>query len=234
MNLPWMDWLGGLAYALQPHCSLCGLPRLPGYPLCEGCHADLPWLPGADNRAVTDCDTCCSAFAYQSPIDRLLLGIKFGKHLRDLHTLGSLTATGILSQVDCLPQAILPIPLHPGRLQQRGFNQALELARPLARQAGIPLIKYAVVRQRATQAQTELDSRQRLRNLHQAFVVREPLPYRHIAVFDDVITTGATAGEVARLLRVHGVQRVDIWSCARTVLRRKDAAGSGIGYHYRS
>jgi ComF family protein len=200
-------------------------------PLCPACYHELPWLPPEANLPIPDCDGCHSAFAYHPPINKLLLGIKFGKNIRELATVGNLTATGILHQLEELPEAILPIPLHTSRLHRRGFNQALELARPLAKQLKLPLLDHSITRRKATQAQTELNAQQRQKNLHQAFAIRKSIPYRHVAIFDDVITTGATAGELARLLRSQGVQRVDIWSCARTILRQTDASDHQIDYH---
>ncbi|EIJ35681.1 ComF family protein [Thiothrix nivea] len=216
---------------LHPGCAFCGLPRLPGYPLCEACHADLPWLPVEYNPTIAGCTASLSAFAYHPPINNLLLGIKFGKNLRELAVMGELTAVGILSQLPTVPDAILPVPLHTARLHIRGFNQALELARPLAKQLAIPLLTDTITRHKATQAQTELDSNQRQHNLHQAFRVQKPIRHQHIAIFDDVITTGSTARELASLLLAHGVQQVDIWSCARSILRQKHEAGAQIDYH---
>lgn len=209
-----------LQQTLNPDCAFCGLPRLTGYPLCAQCHEDLPWLQPEHNLPLPGCPASLSAFAYQPPISNLLLGIKFGKNLRELATLGELTATGILPQLTKVPDAILPVPLHHARLHKRGFNQALELARPLAKQLGIPLLTRAITRSKATLPQTELDSSQRQHNLQQAFQFHASAPYRHIAIFDDVITTGATARELAALLFANGIEQVEIWSCARAILRR--------------
>lgn len=74
---------------LHPGCAFCGLPKLPGYPLCEACHADLPWLPVEYNPTIAGCTTSLSAFAYHPPINNLLLGIKFGKNLRRLAVMGN-------------------------------------------------------------------------------------------------------------------------------------------------
>ncbi|QTR50562.1 ComF family protein [Candidatus Thiothrix anitrata] len=207
-------------HTLQPQCAFCEEPRLPDYPLCQGCHDDLPWLAAQYNHPIPGCDNSISAFAYQSPVSALLLSVKFGKRLRDLTTLGELTATGILPQISQVPQAILPVPLHSQRLHERGFNQALELARPLAKQLGIPLLTHHVVRHKATLRQTELDSTQRQQNLLQAFRLNAALPYTRIALFDDVITTGSTLQSLAQLLRANGVEYIEAWSCARPIQRR--------------
>jgi ComF family protein len=216
---------------ILPDCAFCGLPRMAGYPLCAPCHETLPWLQPEQNLPLPHCHNNLSAFAYQAPISNLLLGIKFGKNLRELATLGELTATGILPQLSQVPEAILPVPLHHARLHKRGFNQALELARPLAKQLGIPLLTHPIIRSKFTLPQTELDSSQRQHNVKQAFHVQTPLPYQHIAIFDDVITTGATAGELAALLRANGVKHVEIWSCARAILRQKHELDPQIDYH---
>jgi ComF family protein len=220
-----------LQYHLNPDCAFCGLPRIKGYPLCEPCHADLPWLDAAEVPPLPDCPASISAFAYQAPISNLLLRVKFGKNLREVATLGALTATGILPQLTQVPEAILPVPLHPARLHKRGFNQALELARPLAQQLRIPLLAQQVQRDKFTLPQTELDAEQRQHNLQHAFRIHAKLPYRHVAIFDDVITTGATARELAALLLANGVHSVEIWSCARTVLRQKQEVTAQIDYH---
>lgn len=115
-----------------------------------------------------------------------------------------------------LPQALLAVPLHTGRLRQRGCNQALELAKPLARAFGLPLPVQGLHRVRATLAQSELDAGARRRNVRGAFAVSRGarLP-DHVAVVDDVMTTGSTLAECARMLKRSGVQRVDVWALAR-------------------
>ncbi|MEN9503833.1 MAG: hypothetical protein RI964_3118 [Pseudomonadota bacterium] len=221
---PLQQWLKHFHCHWQPQCVLCDAPSdRQTIPLCLACYQTLPWLPDEANLTIAPATRCISAFAYHAPINHLLLSLKFGKQLREIATLSRLMTTAILPQLDAVPDAILPIPLHMSRLQTRGFNQALELARPLAKQLQIPLLTRPVIRQKATQAQTELDFQQRQQNLHQAFQVRSPLPYRHIAIVDDVITTGATSSELASLLLTNGVERVDIWSCARAILRQDHA-----------
>ncbi len=212
-------------------CAFCGQKIHGNHPLCLPCHTELPWLPAGENHPIPGCNTSISAFAYHSPISNLLLGIKFGKNLHELTTVGQLAASGILPNIQAIPEAILPVPLHAARLHTRGFNQALELARPLARILKIPLLTHAVIRHKATHAQTELDARQRQQNLRHAFRLPTKLPYRHIAIFDDVITTGTTIGELAHLLREHGVETVEAWSCARPILRQKHEVVEQIDYH---
>jgi ComF family protein len=115
-----------------------------------------------------------------------------------------------------LPALILPVPLHRARLRRRGYNQALELARPLGRALDVPVRHDLLLRPRATVAQSELDAPARRRNVRGAFVLRPDasLP-EHVAILDDVMTTGTTLAECARVLRRAGVRRIDAWALAR-------------------
>jgi ComF family protein len=110
----------------------------------------------------------------------------------------------------------VPVPLHRSRLRTRGFNQALELARPLARCLRRPLLTRACVRIRATRPQSSLDTAaERRRNVAGAFRVCRPLHgVARLAIVDDVLTTGATVQELARSLRAAGVGQVLVWACA--------------------
>lgn len=220
-----------LEHILSNNCAFCGENNQTRQALCPSCYNELPWLTLEHNFRTTDCDKTISAFAYQAPISNLLLEIKFGKNLNQLTTLGKLIADNILTQIDSIPDAILPIPLHKQRLHTRGFNQALELARPIARILGVPLLTHTVIRHKATTAQTELSAQQRQQNLIQAFRLTDELPYQHIAIFDDVITTGTTIRELARLLRKQGVKQIEAWSCAHSVLHQKHEVMEQIDYH---
>ncbi|QWF19930.1 ComF family protein [Lysobacter capsici] len=114
------------------------------------------------------------------------------------------------------PPVLVPIPLHRSRLRERGYDQALELARPLARQLGLPLQAQALTRVRDTSAQSQLDASQRRRNLRDAFAWNGDVAMpAHIVLIDDVMTTGATLHSAARVLRRAGALRVDAWVCAR-------------------
>lgn len=156
-------------------------------------------------------------FRYAWPLDRLEARFKFA---------GDLAAGRALAEawLDCAaparPQALLPVPLHRRRLRARGYNQARELARTLASGLDIPCAERLLLRTRATRAQTDLGARERRRNVRGAFAVRPGarLP-THVALVDDVCTTGATLAECARTLRRGGVERVDVWVLARAPTR---------------
>ena len=143
--------------------------------------------------------------------------MKFSGNLALTGLLGRLLRDELSSKISDLPEAILPVPLHPRRLRQRGFNQSIELARPLAKHLGIPLVIDAVERRVDTPAQTGLSKQQRGVNLRRAFRLRESLPYRNVVIVDDVITTGQTVTALANCLRKAGVERVDCWSLARAL-----------------
>jgi ComF family protein len=115
-----------------------------------------------------------------------------------------------------LPDLILPVPLHRQRLRVRGFNQSLEIARPIGRHFGIPVTSRLCRRVRATPAQTGLDRKTRRKNLRQAFQLNGGVQGQAIALLDDVVTTGSTVTELARLLKRSGASRVDVWAVART------------------
>jgi ComF family protein len=155
-----------------------------------------------------------AVFVYGFPLDRLVPRFKFHNDL----AAGRLLSELMLESVSGLPRpsALVPVPLHEARLRQRGYDQALELAKPLARALQVPLLSEALVRTRATAPQSELDAGARRRNLRRAFEIRAgaALP-DHVALVDDVMTTGATLEAAAKTLRRAGVARVDAWVCAR-------------------
>jgi ComF family protein len=232
VNLKVTSLVDGALDALLPaHCLLCGARGQGHLSLCADCAAELPRnkvccarcalplatpapLCGRCIKRAPAWDAAWVPFRYEWPLGQLETRFKFGGDLASGRTLSLLWAGA--PRPDELPQAIVPVPLHRSRLRRRGYNQALELAKPLARALGIPLSRDALQRNRATTAQTDLSAIQRRRNVRGAFALRErdALP-AHVAVLDDVFTTGATLGECARVLRRAGVQRVDVWALAR-------------------
>lgn len=205
--------------------------------LCPACHAALPWnrhaccgcaLPLQADDDGTLCGACLqrktrpltevhSAFIYAAPLDRLLPRFKFHQSLPAGRLVAGLMAD-VLQNVETRPEALLPIPLHRARLRQRGYDQALELARPLSRALGIPLLHGVLRRHKATAPQSRLDKHARQRNLRDAFSLASSRPLsRHVALIDDVMTTGATLEAAARTLHRAGVARVDAWVAARAL-----------------
>lgn len=127
-------------------------------------------------------------------------------------------ADTIIQSATPLPDALLPVPLHNTRIKDRGFNQALEIAKPIAKKLQIPLITKSLIRTRHTQAQTELSSKNRRKNIKNSFQRQPNLHYKTIAIIDDVITTGTTMNEIAKILKQGKVEKVYAWACAQASL----------------
>lgn len=140
--------------------------------------------------------------------------LKFGANYKNARLLGMLLV-GHLRQTAELPDLILPVPLHLSRYRQRGFNQAIEIGRTVAKELKIPLDLTSCKRHRDTPHQTQLSAKKRRKNLKNAFSVIKPIHARHIAILDDVMTTGSTAHELAYVLKEASASRVDVWVCAR-------------------
>ncbi len=226
-----------LAWLLPPRCLLCAAAGENGRDLCTGCRDDfqindiccarcaLPLdqpalLCGRCLKREPSYDAAWVPFVYGHPLNLLETRFKFGGDLAAGHVLADCLIDRALIDRPALPDLLIPVPLHTKRLRLRGYNQALELARPISQALGIGIAIDRLHRQRDTTAQTGLDAAARRRNLARAFSVSdgEPLP-AHVAIFDDVMTTGSTLGECARVLRSAGVARVDVWALARAPAR---------------
>jgi ComF family protein len=151
---------------------------------------------------------------YAPPVDYLLQQMKFHQKLELVPLMAELIAGSVSRREGELPQVLLPVPLHHTRLRERGYNQALELAREISGRLGIPVDWQTCRRQRNTLAQTSLQGKERRSNLKGAFESLGGLP-SHVAIIDDVVTTGATVQEFAKTLRKAGVETVEVWACAR-------------------
>ena len=220
---------------LQQRCRLCHAALHDAQPLCERCYRALPHLahacPGCalplDARTPPGslCGECLAdpppfdraraPFRYRAPLNDLVSHFKYHRGLSDGRLLGELLARHIAHEgagVDLLR----PMPWHPGRLRERGFNQAAELVRVVSRVCGIPWRSDRLSRDKPGASQREANRKARLRNVRSAFrCAAKPLPAR-VALIDDVITTGATARAAALCLKQAGVGWVEIWAVART------------------
>ena len=221
-------------WLFPPTCLLCGAPGHEELDLCPGCLGDLrrnhPACPrcalplptdapagipcGRCQRRPPPYDRCLAPFLYASPLDGLITDLKYGGRLAAARVLGALLAREM--DAEGLPDLLVPVPLHPRRLRERGFNQALEVARVLASEKGLRLDPRVCARVRDTPHQTGLDARTRRRNLRGAFVAAPRVRGLRLALVDDVVTTGATAEALAQTCRRAGVARVEVWALART------------------
>lgn len=222
------DWL------LPATCVLCDRAGVAGRDLCHGCAGELPYIDSACERCAIPlpqagvCGQCQQSppafdaaralFHYREPVDQLIKGLKFNSRLHNARLLGELMAERLVIPGISRPDAIVPVPLHPARLRQRGFNQALELARPIARRLNAPLLPQLCQRLRDTAPQLGQDAKARRRNLKGAFAVADLGGIKHMVIVDDVMTTGSTAELLAQALKRAGVERVELWVCARADL----------------
>jgi ComF family protein len=237
-NMIWVDshsWRTVLNALLPPHCILCGQPSEVDC-ICAGCKADLPrsgaqchqcGLPlGSPND--TTCGRCIQStppftrtlgpLQYEFPANRLVQAFKFRRELAAGRVLSQLMCEYIGSRQVTYPDVLIPVPLHNHRLIKRGFNQATELASHVSKTLGIGLLTTALRRHRNTRAQSGLSRKERRKNVRGAFYWHgENKPAQHIALIDDVMTTGTTVTECARVLKKAGAKRVDVWVAARAV-----------------
>ncbi len=215
-------------------CVLCGKISFRHQDLCEDCYNELPILTQACPRCATPllktqlCGQCLiqpptfdvthALFLYQPPITSLILKLKFNHALIHARIFGELLAKKIRDDWYLhkpLPDIIIPIPLHVKRLQERGFNQALEIAKPIAKELKLPINNTASQRIKHTAAQATLSARERRQNIKNAFVINYDMANQHVAVIDDVITTGHTVMEFCNALKHKGARAIDVWCCAR-------------------
>ena len=186
----------------SPRCPCCALPTAAGE-LCGRCLAHPPHY-----------DRTLAAFNYGFPLDKLIQSFKYGHRLALAAYLGRELAR---LAPDVAADLIVPLPLHPSRLRERGFNQALELARPVAATLGLPLDSRICTRIRHTPAQAGLPWKKREQNIRGAFHCARDLSGRRILLVDDVMTTGASLDECARTLKLHGASEVVLLVVARTL-----------------
>ena len=216
-------------HLLTQDCLLCGAASQDI--LCPDCADDLPRLPerrcprcALPTSQGETCGKCLTApphfdetrvaFRYGFPVDKLIQSFKYGHRLALGHYFGRQLAR-LVQTISA--DLVIPLPLHPDRLRSRGFNQALELARPVAKALACPLDASLCQRIRNTQAQADLPWKARRQNIRHAFHCVKDLSGQRIVLVDDVMTTGASLDECARTLRLHGAASIVLLVVARTL-----------------
>ncbi len=207
-----------LGLLFPDRCAGCGRS---GELLCAACRASIrpypahePPVRGGDALALLD--GASVAYLFEGALRKAIHTLKYNRVRRMAEPLGDMLAHHLQSH----PQpcdAIIPVPLHPRRLAERGFNQSELLAHRLAQVSGIPLHTNGLVRCRDTAHQMELDARDRLDNVRDAFVWQHPQsPPARVLLLDDVLTTGATMQACAQALRAAGAQEIRALALARS------------------
>lgn len=221
-------------------CVLCGDSTRQKISLCLACQDDLPrigeactkcGIPMASNESI--CGKCLkeppivdytfSVYHYESPVDSLITQLKFKQQLSCAAILGFLMGKSLKLDLDPsdYPDAILPVPLHKGRLINRGFNQSLEISQPISNALNIPIDYLLARRIKATKSQIDLRVNERKRNIKGCFQVRAMPAYRHVVIVDDVVTTGSTTNELAKELKKSGIEKVGVWAVSRARIKEQ-------------
>lgn len=203
--LPWIERLS--------QCSVCALPLVAGASqglICGQCLKDPPFY-----------DRLRAVFWYQSPIDNLITEYKYFNHWQHARTLIELTHDSFARYCVSTNCLIVPVPSHPTRIKQRGFNAVYELIKLFRKKHSIDYDDKLVTRIKNTDTQTGKSKLQRRQNVHHAFAVNKGIQTDHIMLVDEVVTTGATVNELSRCLKKAGVSKVSVWAIARTKGNRK-------------
>lgn len=214
----------------QRYCVLCG--TLSRDDLCNPCRSQLPQIP------INHCPVCLlpvktslvcgaclanppaftrinAAFHYTFPVDALIRSLKYRSQL----VIAPMLANFLIEKIDISdpPDFIIPVPLHAIRLRERGFNQSVEIGRYISKKHNIKMLPDSCSRVRNTPSQVGLPWQEREKNIRHAFVCKTDLSGKHVAILDDVMTSGATLNEMAKLLRQQGAAVVDGWVVARAL-----------------
>ncbi len=218
---------------LPQYCALCTQHHQGQDAICDQCHeffTPIPYactqcarpLPKSEFLVCGQCikkkpyfDQTIAPYLFTEPLRTLLHEFKYQQGLYLLSFLAQLIVRNLpqhAHQTECL----IPVPLHPKRLQQRGFNQAAELTKYLGKTLNIPYQLQSCQKITHTVPQAELNASQRRMNLSNVFKASS-LNYKHVTLIDDLLTTGSTANELAKTLKMQGIERVSVWCCARTI-----------------
>lgn len=220
-------------YCLPPTCLFCNEASLSTRDLCSACQQALPRndyccilcaKPIDQIHNATICGHCLNArpyfkstlapFLYQRTMRYAIQAFKYHNQYHFARLLGELLSDEIKTE-NTLPQLLIPVPLHRSRYRERGFNQAYEIAKIISHHRNIAVDNHSFQRQRQTDYQSHLKANLRHKNIKNAFICTQAMTASHVAIIDDVMTTGNTVNEFARLLKTTGVEHIEVWVCAR-------------------
>lgn len=214
------------------HCLLCKLTAQNDQMICDDCYQTLPRTKTRCNTCgnktlmpTKACDTCTNSppafdrthilFDYEKPISSLITTYKFHETISLSQFFANEWISFFTQHKNNLPDILIPTPLHSQRLKERGFNQALEIAKPLAKHFHIPIDTTSCIRTKNTVAQAQLSLEKRQRNIKHAFTVQKRITAHHVGILDDVLTTGNTLQELSTVLKKQGVETISLFCCAR-------------------
>ncbi len=234
MNNHWLKFKQMFKASLFPQaCLLCSASKGGSLGVCSDCLCDLPYhdqsscpqcgLPSFERQHCGSClastpdfDLTTAAFTYAYPISQVLQQYKYQQQLFLAETFANLMLQKLKPHNIDL---IIPMPLHPNRLQERGFNQSLEIARIIGKRSNIVVNSQAVARIKHSPPQASLPLKERARNMKGAFICHEDLSGLRIALVDDVMTTGASLNALAKAVKAKGAAHVECWLIARTLAK---------------
>jgi ComF family protein len=215
------------------HCILCSDKGVENRDLCAACYLELSknsprcYQCASDFISSNSTGLCPNCFANSPAFDEtfapflhyrgiryLILQLKFHNHYPSARLLGNLLADYLQKTAE-LPDCIIPVPLHKNRYQERGFNQSIEIARVISKRLNLSLDIHSCIRHRDTAHQIGLTGEQRNENIKNAFSISPKFKAKHVAIIDDVMTTGSTVHELALALKIAGCDRVQVWVCAK-------------------
>ncbi len=220
------------------NCVLCSEVCHSSYQtlICEPCLSDLPVITASCTVCSTTlsikdtanvCGSCLKTrpfyqksiipLEYTFPTTELIKQLKYNNKLLYSEILSKILLDRIKQNNDTFPECIIPVPLHPVRLMKRGFNQSALIAKTISKELNIPVDLKSCRRIKNTLQQTGFSKSQRKKNIRNAFSVRKNFSAKHVAILDDVVTTGSTVNELAKVLQQAGAETIEIWACARTV-----------------
>jgi ComF family protein len=213
-------WRTVTSMALPPVCCLCGASgQASAFDLCDVCATFLPVVDDESGSTLAIGDgtllRTLFAFKYAPPVDELIRALKFRGERVYARVLGELIARAQRDSGDAMPAWIVPMPLHVLRYRERGFNQAEEIARYAGASLGVRIDSRVLVRATETREQSGLSLEARKRNVRDVFEVIGAVPPGRVALLDDVVTTGSTAGAAIQALRDAGAREIELWAVAR-------------------
>ncbi len=236
MNFPLLHLVYNVL--LPATCTLCDSKTDTGIDICRACFDQLPHnhyccttcalplpqaLPAPTEKAL-QCGSClantslfseaCIPFLYRPPADFMVHQLKFAGERKFARVMGELLAQAAVPAMR--PDLLVPVPVHSDRYLERGFNQASTLAAVIGKRLSLPVDDTLAQRTVARQPQAELNARDRRINMRGVFKTSRSCNTKHIAIIDDVLTTGATCEALAKVLKKSGCQKISIWAFART------------------